>query len=275
MEFANRRRSVTLKFAFAARPKYWGRPFLADSSASFAFPDQPKVNPNQSGRLELAQWLTSEKNPLTQRVIVNRIWQHLFHQGIVTSVDNFGVNGDRPSHPELLDYLARQFVQGGWSVKKLVRMVVLSHSYRLSAESSPANIAVDPANRLVWRHSPRRLEAEEIRDAMLAVSGKLNLARPEASPAKILKVIEMQNNGAEAKRAWVKSLAECPSKSVFAARSWRHAASTRSIRFRRSGVGDRKSRFDDGSHASVVFVERSIRPASSDGLRRTAVATPI
>lgn len=163
-------------------------------------PGSPKVNPNQSGRLELAQWLTSSKNPLTQRVIANRIWQYLFHEGIVTTVDNFGINGDQPSHPELLDYLARQFVRDGWSVKKLVRVIVLSHAYRLSAESSPANFAVDPANRLVWRHSPRRLEAEEIRDAMLAAAGKINLTRPEASPAKDLKVIEMRNNGPEARR---------------------------------------------------------------------------
>lgn len=161
--------------------------------------DQPKVNPNQSGRLELAYWLTSEKNPLAQRVIVNRIWQHLFHQGLVTTVDNFGVNGDRPSHPELLDYLARRFVQEGWSVKKLVRFIVISHAYRLSADSTAANLAVDPANRLIWRHSPRRLDAEEIRDASLAASGKLNLSRPEASLAKNLKVIEIRNNGQEAR----------------------------------------------------------------------------
>jgi hypothetical protein len=148
----------------------------------------------------LAYWLTSDKNPLARRVFVNRIWQHLFQQGIVTSVDNFGVTGDRPSHPELLDYLAKQFLHEGWSTKKLVRTIVLSHAYRFSAESLPSNFAVDPANRLVWRHSPRRLEAEEIRDAMLAASGKLDLTRPEASLAKSLKVIEMRNNGPDARR---------------------------------------------------------------------------
>ena len=162
-------------------------------------PDAPKVNPSQSGRLELARWLTSDQNGLTQRVIVNRIWQHLFQQGIVTTVDNFGLNGDRPSHPELLDYLSTQFVQNGWSVKKLVRTIVLSHTYRLSADSVPANFAVDPANRLVWRHVPRRLDAEEIRDAVLATSGKLNPARLEGSAAKDFKVIEMRNNGPEAR----------------------------------------------------------------------------
>ena len=176
-----------------------GPPVSRGFLSTLEFPDQPKVNPNQSGRLELAHWLTSDKNPLTQRVIVNRIWQHLFQRGIVSTVDNFGTTGDRPTHPELLDYLAKQFVKDGWSVKKLVRTVVLSHTYRLSAESKPANFSVDPANRLVWRHTPRRLDAEEIRDATLAASGQLNRTRPEASLAKNFKVIEMRNNGPEAR----------------------------------------------------------------------------
>lgn len=163
-------------------------------------PDQPPVNRRQSGRLELANWLTSEHNPLTPRVIVNRVWQHLFGQGIVTSVDNFGVTGDVPSHPELLDYLAARFIREGWSIKKLVRSVVLSRAYRLDSESPPANVAADPANRLVWRHSPRRLDAEEIRDATLAATGKLVRARPLASLAKDFKVIELRNNGPEARR---------------------------------------------------------------------------
>ena len=164
------------------------------------YDDEPKVNSYQSGRLELSYWLTSEKNPLTRRVVVNRIWQHLFQQGIVTTVDNFGVNGDQPSHPELLDYLANRFVIDGWSFKKLIRHIVLSHTYRLSAEATGENVAVDPANRLLWRHSPRRLDAEEIRDAMLAAAGKLDRTRPEGSPAKEFKVVEMRNNGAEARR---------------------------------------------------------------------------
>jgi cytochrome c553 len=159
------------------------------------FADQPKVNPSQSGRLELARWLTSEQNPLTPRVMANRVWQHLFGEGLVQSVDNFGVTGDTPSHPELLDHLAHRFVAEGWSVKKLIRAVVLTRAYRLGSETSETNFAVDPANRLVWRHAPRRLEAEEIRDAALAASGKLDRTRPEASPAKDLKVVELPNNG--------------------------------------------------------------------------------
>ncbi|HYT92791.1 MAG TPA: PSD1 and planctomycete cytochrome C domain-containing protein, partial [Gemmataceae bacterium] len=143
----------------------------------------PAVNRTQSGRLELAQWLTNPNNPLTPRVMANRVWQHLFGQGLVSSVDNFGVTGDRPSNPELLDHLAREFVRGGWSVKRLVRTLVLSRVYQLGSAAPAANVAVDPANRLVWRHAPRRLDAEEIRDATLAAAGTLRLARPQASPA--------------------------------------------------------------------------------------------
>jgi hypothetical protein len=162
--------------------------------------DAPKINPSQSGRLELAKWITSEKNPLTPRVMANRVWHNLFGKGLVQSVDNFGVTGDVPSHPELLDSLAARFVRDNWSVKKLVRYLVLSRTYALASDVSEPNFAVDPANRLIWRHSPRRLGAEEIRDATLAAAGKLELSRPEASPAKDLKVTEMANNGPLARR---------------------------------------------------------------------------
>ena len=162
--------------------------------------DPPPVNPNQSGRLELAQWLASEKNPLTSRVMVNRIWQHLFGQGLVLSVDNFGVTGDAPSHPELLDHLAQRFIREGWSVKKLVRAIVLTRAYQLGSATPSTHMTTDPANELVWRHNPRRLDAEEIRDATLAAAGTLNLSRPEASLAKDFKVTELRNNGPEAQR---------------------------------------------------------------------------
>jgi hypothetical protein len=162
--------------------------------------DAPQVNANQSGRLELAQWLTSERNPLTSRVIVNRVWQHLFGQGLVRSVDNFGSTGDVPSHAELLDFLAVRFVRNGWSIKRLVRELVLSNSYQLASDAATANLSVDPANRFIWRHSPRRLDAEEIRDAILAAAGKLDRARPQASVAKDMKVVEISDDGAEARR---------------------------------------------------------------------------
>jgi hypothetical protein len=117
------------------------------------------------------------------------------------------VTGDVPSHPELLDYLASRFVGDGWSVKQLVRRIVLSRTYRLGSEVSESNFAVDPENRLVWRHNPRRLDAEEIRDATLAAAGKLDPGRPEASPAKDLKVMELPNNGPLARQLGEKARA--------------------------------------------------------------------
>jgi hypothetical protein len=164
-------------------------------------PDAPRIGSSQSGRLELAEWLTRPRNPLTPRVMVNRVWHHLFGRGLVGSVDNFGTTGDAPSHPELLDHLAARFVREQWSVKTLIRTVVLSRTYQLSSSGNAGDVrTIDPDNRLLWRHSPRRLDAEEIRDAMLAAAGRLVLARPKGSPAKDLKVMEMQNNGAEATR---------------------------------------------------------------------------
>ena len=166
---------------------------------AFDVPGASKVNPAQSGRRELAGWVTSPNNPLTARVFVNRVWHHLFGAGLVTSVDNFGVTGDQPSHPELLDHLATRFVRQGWSTKKFVREVVLSRAYQLGGDVPATHAAIDPANRLVWRHSPRRLDAEEIRDAALAAAGTLRLDRPAGSAARELKVMEMRDNGPEAR----------------------------------------------------------------------------
>ncbi|HEY1600982.1 MAG TPA: PSD1 and planctomycete cytochrome C domain-containing protein [Pirellulales bacterium] len=165
-----------------------------------AVPGVPGIDPLHSGRLELAYWLTSPQNPLTPRVFVNRVWNHLFGQGLVKSVDNFGVTGDAPSHPELLDLLAARFIADGWSTKKLVRAIVLTHTYRLSSDELPGNMAVDPSARFVWRHNPRRLGAEEIRDALLAMGGKLDLVPPTGSPAQDLPVTELRNNGPEARK---------------------------------------------------------------------------
>jgi hypothetical protein len=142
---------------------------------------QPAI-PRGSGRLELANWIASPNHPLTARVMVNRVWQHLFGRGIVSTPDNFGTTGQRPTHPELLDHLALSFVENGWSVKKLIRAIVLSRAYQQSTEFIAKNHEIDPDNTLVWRMRPRRLEAEALRDAMLAVSGKLNLTPPTGSP---------------------------------------------------------------------------------------------
>jgi hypothetical protein len=145
------------------------------------YPQSPDVNPAQSGRAQLAAWLTSRHNPLTARVMANRVWYHLFGRGIVETVDNFGALGEAPTHPELLDYLAVRFMEQGWSNKKLIREIMLSRTYRLSSAHNAANYALDPENKLVWRMSRRRLDAEAIRDAILAVGGQLDLQRPHGS----------------------------------------------------------------------------------------------
>ncbi len=141
-----------------------------------------KVDPESSGRLELAQWLAHPDHPLTARVLANRVWRHLFGVGLVRTMDNFGYNGERPSHPELLDYLALRLVEEHqWSVKSLIREIVLSRAYRQSSDFREESFLKDPENRLLWRMSKRRLEAEAIRDAMLMASGELDLSRPEGS----------------------------------------------------------------------------------------------
>jgi len=182
--------------------------------SGFEVPDAPTIPPERSGRLELAQWLTNPRNPLTPRVIVNRVWEHLFGQGIVSTVDNFGVKGDRPSNPELLDHLATTFIRDGWSIKKLIRTIALSRAYQLGSEAPAGNQEIDPANQLVWRHSPRRLDAEEIRDAMLASAGRLQLKQPGGSAAQELKMKEMRDNGPEA-RAIHESADRSPFRSVY------------------------------------------------------------
>lgn len=129
--------------------------------------------PVGSGRLELAQWLTDPDNPLVARVLVNRIWMHLFGEGIVRTVDNFGSRGQRPTHPELLDALAIDFMRQGWRIKPLIRNIVLSDAYNRSSDHDDHAYAVDTENRLLWRAHRRRLAAESIRDTMLSAAGIL------------------------------------------------------------------------------------------------------
>lgn len=142
----------------------------------------PAVAAGASGRLELAEWITRPDHPLTARVIANRVWQHHLGRGIVSTPSNFGVRGEQPSHPELLDWLAARLVASGWSIKDLHREILLSRTYRLSSESDEQSAGIDPGNHWLWRFDRRRLDAESIRDAMLAVSGQLDLRRPSAHP---------------------------------------------------------------------------------------------
>lgn len=131
--------------------------------------------PERERRLKFAEWVASPANPFTARVMVNRIWQYTFGSGIVETPSDFGVNGARPTHPELLDWLADEFVRSGWSVKHIQRQMLLSAAFRQSSAPRTAALAFDADNRLLWRYAPRRLEAEAIRDSMLAVSGALDL----------------------------------------------------------------------------------------------------
>ena len=141
-------------------------------------PEFPEVPDDASGRLQLAQWIASPTHPLTARVMANRVWQHLFGRGLVETVDNFGLTGRDPSHPELLDHLAVRFVENGWSVKQLIRTIMLSRTYQLNGEHQPAAAEKDPDNTLYWRSKPRRLELEPLRDSMLFVAGSLSAEPP-------------------------------------------------------------------------------------------------
>ena len=146
-----------------------------------AMKQAPTIPDDQSGRLQLAEWITRDDNPLTARVLVNRVWMHLFGEGLVRSVDNFGASGDTPTHPLLLDHLANDFIADGWNLKILVRRLVLTRTYQLT--SLPANDTdwqtaheADPENKLLWRAHRRRLDAHALRDTILTVSGTLDPA---------------------------------------------------------------------------------------------------
>ena len=144
-----------------------------------SFPD-PQIQPPAEGartsnrRLALANWLADPANPLTARVMMNRVWQYHFGRGIVRSTNNFGYQGVAPTHPELLDWLAADFIDGGWKLKRMHRQIMLSSAYRMSSAADKKGLQKDPTNNLFWRFDMRRLEAEEIRDSVLAVNGSLN-----------------------------------------------------------------------------------------------------
>jgi mono/diheme cytochrome c family protein len=146
--------------------------FSLDTPAS---PSVTNLTENQQRRLALAQWMVHPENPFTARVMVNRLWQYHFGEGLVATPSDFGVNGAKPTHPELLDWLASEFVEQGWSMKHIHRLIVNSATYRQSSEVREKSAEVDASSRLLWRFPSRRIEAEAIRDAILAVSGQLDL----------------------------------------------------------------------------------------------------
>lgn len=166
-------------------------------------PGERKPFTQGSGRLEMAQAIASESNPLTARVMVNRVWGHLFGRGLVATPSDFGTRGEPPTHPELLDYLAARFMADGWSVKSLIRLIVTSRTYQQSCEGDPDGYRKDPDNRLLSRMNRRRLELEPMRDAMLAVGGDLDrsfggqavdfLKNPRSTRRTIYGFIDRQN----------------------------------------------------------------------------------
>lgn len=160
-------RGSFLKLASTAVPRGTPKVFNA------ALPSV-EVPPMENGRLQLAEWIASPKNPLTARVMVNRIWQHHFGAGLVRTSSNFGVRGELPSHPALLDWLASEFVESGWSIKRMHRLIMNSATYRQSSRVSATTTGRDPENRWLSRYSVRRLEAEAIRDSLLAVTGEFD-----------------------------------------------------------------------------------------------------
>src|SRR5690606_4782254 len=133
---------------------------------------QPR-NPAAADRLDLAHWLVAPDNPLTPRVVVNQVWSHLFGRGLVKTAGDFGVRGEAPTHPQLLDWLASEFVNRGWSRKQLIKLIVMSRTYRQSSAHRPELVDTDPENRLLYRQNRFRVEAEIVRDLALAASGLL------------------------------------------------------------------------------------------------------
>ncbi len=162
-------------------PKEYGEAVLRGKMSIPGMPKLAVIAADESGRLQLAEWLVDEKNPLTSRVMVNRVWRHLFGRGLVRTVDNFGVTGEKPSHPELLDTLAADFVASNGSIKKLIRQIVLSRTWQLSSEDGGKGKQVDPDNNFLWRANFRRLDIEPFRDAVLMVSGQLQVKPPAGS----------------------------------------------------------------------------------------------
>jgi hypothetical protein len=155
-----------------------GNPQVKGDPMEPGFPEvlvADKSAAGKGGRLALANWITDPQNPLTARVMVNRLWQHHFGRGIVPTPNDFGKQGESPTHQALLDWLANEFVAGGWKIKPLHKLIMTSSAYRMSSKAHEQGLKLDPSNLLFWRFNLRRLAAEEVRDSMLAISGKLNL----------------------------------------------------------------------------------------------------
>jgi len=145
------------------------------SAREVKIPDGYNTGKTSGKRRVLAEWVASKNNPMTAKVMVNRLWQHHFGRGIVRSSNNFGFIGDQPTHPELLNWLAAELIEGGWTLKRMHKLIMMSRTYQMSSAGNKAGLAADPNNDLFWRFDMRRLAAEEIRDSILNLTGQLNL----------------------------------------------------------------------------------------------------
>ncbi len=214
-----------------------------------------------SGRLEFARWLTRPDNPLTARVLVNRIWQEHFGRGLVPTPNNFGLRGEPPSHPELLDYLTAEFIRHGWSIKWLHRHILLSNTYQLAASATPEVLAKDPANVWLARFPRRRLDAEALCDALLAVGGNLDrAARRSSVPADPVM-------GLDAAFAVQGGLPLTPSQPLLDDAALPEAPVTRAVRRPRHERLDRQAHRIAAAATGAVSDERPVRPHAGRGIR--------
>ena len=236
-----------------------------------------RITDGSSGRLEFANWLGSEDNPLTARVMVNRIWQHMVGQGIVTSTENFGVTGQSPSHPALLDYLAVEFMESGWSVKSLIREIANSRTYRMSTAYDEHHHEYDPENALLWRANTRRLDAEAIRDAMLSISAEIELDRPRGSEVAEAGYVRVRDGSLGDPRANAREVVELAKKKVMDAiqRENRAAAGGNGSRSNASG-NSRLNNFRNGlGRPSLGSRDRQMNSNSRYGSQRGRGNLPI
>ena len=145
------------------------------SNDSVSVPPEYKINHSSGKRRVLAEWITSDENPITSRVMVNRIWQYHFGNGIVRSPNDFGFQGYLPTHPKLLDYLSLKFIESNYDIKAMHKFIMTSNAYQRSSAPSDENFEIDPLNKLLWKYEMRRLTGEEIRDSVLVAKGTINL----------------------------------------------------------------------------------------------------
>ena len=210
--------------------------------------------PSGSGRLELAQWLTDPEHPLTARVMVNRVWQWHFGEGLVRTPSNFGKMGEAPSHPELLDFLARRFVENGWSIKDLHCRILRSSTYRMSSDITPEAYARDAENRFLSHFNRRRLAVEEIRDGLFAIDGSLDLAMGGDARRR-----RWDRSGEQQRAAQPRSVDHPPADGLFASPPSQFADASRIVRFRRCGELGGEAGEHERAAAGAIHDEQRLR----------------